>query len=462
MSKKMSFLAVLALLVITATPNVLLADNGPEHRASQSRPVKLGTSGGNINDIASYCCSGTLGALVDDGINQYILSNNHVLAMSNHGTIGGAINQPGMIDQNCGQAGVVASLSDFVQIRFKKGRSIPLNTADAAIALVIDGAVDPNGRILDIGQPSSETLIAELDQLVQKSGRTSGHTKGIVTAIGVTVDVGYSRECGGAANQTARFVDQIIIKGTTELPDGNIEPFSTGGDSGSLILEDVVASPRAVGLLFAGSSTLTVANPIDAVLNAFGVVMAGAAVAVPEPEPEPEPEPDPTPTLIGSITGTITNSSTEAPVAGADVSTDTGQTDVTAADGTYLLSDVPVGDRQVIASASGLRDQAKTVTVNEGATVTSDFALRAQKGGGGRGKPKAGAIRSALKAKNRHVKSLLAIEGVIGAGVGLSDQGQPVVQVYLSKDSNKVKKQIPSKVDDVPVAIVITGTFKAF
>ncbi|MDH4202268.1 MAG: carboxypeptidase regulatory-like domain-containing protein [Phycisphaerae bacterium] len=445
MSKKLLFFVVLSVLVAAVVQNVVWADSGPEHKTSQPWPIKLGTSGSNINDTSSlYCCSGTLGALVEDGSRQYILSNNHVLAQSNQGIIGDGINQPGMIDQGCGQAGVVASLSDFVDIRFKKGRSIPLNTVDAAIAVVVDGAVDPNGGILDIGQISSEIAIAELGQAVQKSGRTTGHTRGVVTAIGVTVDVGYSKECGGASNQIARFTDQIFIEDGTEA-------FSAGGDSGSLVVEDADTSPRAIGLLFAGNSTITVANPIDAVLGVFGVVVPGGTIS------------DPEPMLTGSITGTVINRSTGAAIDGAVISTDTGESTVTQANGGYLLSDVPVGDRQVTASASGFRDQAKTTVVVADAAVTVDLSLKPREGGGdGRGKPNSGAIRRALKAKNRYANKLLSIDGVVGAGVGLSEEGRPVVQIYLSEDSSKVKKQIPSKLDDVAVETVVTGTFQAF
>jgi hypothetical protein len=60
------------------------------------------------------------------------------------------------------------------------------------------------------------------------------------------------------------------------------------------------------------------------------------------------------------------------------------------------------------------------------------------------------------------VNRFLNIDGVVGVGVGLSVQGQPVVEIYLSEDSDKVKKQIPSKLDDVPVTTVVTGTFEAF
>lgn len=455
MSKKLSFLLVLSVLAAAVVPNVVLADSGektsPEHQTLQEWPIQLGTSGGNINDRSLlYCCSGTLGALVEDGDNQYILSNNHVMALSNQGIIGDGINQPGQIDQECEQTGIVATLSDFETIRFKKGRRIPINTIDAAIALVIEDAVDPNGRILDIGQISSETTIAELGQPVQKSGRTTGHTKGIVTDIGVTVDIGYSKECGGPPNQTARFDNQIFIGSTGEV-------FSASGDSGSLIVEDA-AGARAVGLLFAGNATITVANPIDAVLNAFGVVMAGGATSPPPPPPSP--------TLTGAIAGIVTSSSTGQPIDGADVTSDTGQSTVTDADGLYLLSDVPAGDRQVTASFEGLRDKTQTVTVVADATTDADFALKVRKGGGGRGKPKGkpstGAIHRALKAKNSHIHRFMDIDGVVGVGVGLSAKGQPVVRVYLAEDSKKVKSQIPSKVDDVPVVTVVTGTFEAF
>ena len=55
---------------------------------------------------------------------------------------------------------------------------------------------------------------------------------------------------------------------------------SAGGDSGSLLVVDGKGRNRAddlkpVGLLFAGSSSVTIHNPIDAVLSAFGVTIDG-------------------------------------------------------------------------------------------------------------------------------------------------------------------------------------------
>ena len=41
------------------------------------------------------------------------------------------------------------------------------------------------------------------------------------------------------------------------------------------MVEDVANNPRAVGLLFAGSNTTAIANPINEVLNYFNASMVG-------------------------------------------------------------------------------------------------------------------------------------------------------------------------------------------
>lgn len=443
----------LIILVLAVLTNVTIADNGPEHQAVQTRPIKLGTSGGNINDrSSSYCCSGTLGALVVDGSAKYILSNNHVLARSNLANPGEPINQPGQIDQNCGQTGVVAYLTDYVRIRFKKGRSIPQNTVDAAIAEVVDGAVDPNGFILDIGELGIDTLAPAVGQAVKKSGRTSGLTTGSITAIAVTVDVGYSRECGGQPNQVAQFKDQIMIS-------SQAGSFSTDGDSGSIIVEDVANSPRPVGLLFAGSTTgstkSTIANPIDAVLSAFGVVLPGGTL------------PDPNNIDTGSIAGTVINSSGGAAIAGASVTTDTGESATTDASGNYTISLVPVGDRQVTASADGFNSKNATAQVTKDQTTTVNFSLKASKGrGGGGGKPKknsrAEEVLAAIRTKARHENRLFAVPGAVGHGVGLDKDGSPVIEIYLKAESAQARQKAPAKLDNVPVRIKVTGPIVAF
>jgi hypothetical protein len=246
---------------------VTWADSGPAHRVDQQFPIQLGTSGGNINDSSKgFCYGGTLGALVEDGNgNQYILSNNHVLARTNAAAIGEDIIQPGLIDESpaCFKdpTDIVADLSAFIPIQFKAKKIIPTNPVDAAIAQVRANKVDPTGFIIDIGTVSSDTVAPSLGMAVKKSGRTTGLTNGNITAVSATVDVSYG------SGKTARFTNQIVVGSSG---------FIAAGDSGSLMVEDVVTNPRAVGLLFAGSNTTAIANPVGDVLTSFGVSMVGS------------------------------------------------------------------------------------------------------------------------------------------------------------------------------------------
>src|SRR3974390_3277921 len=86
----------------SGSSNVLIVASNSNQQA-QNIPVKLGTSGGNAKDSSvqgnlTFCCSGTLGALVQRNGTFYILSNNHVLARTDSASIGDAISQPALID----------------------------------------------------------------------------------------------------------------------------------------------------------------------------------------------------------------------------------------------------------------------------------------------------------------------------------------------------------------------------
>lgn len=241
-----------------------------DHKAKQDRPILLGTSGGWGLDLANgYCCGGTLGSLIQIGGVNHILSNYHVLesdiVSGGNGvvaTIGDPIIQPGLIDVGCdaSKAQVVATLVPW--------HSLPDSNVDAAVAVAEPGMVDSTGAILEIGAVSSQTATASIGQAVKKSGRTTGLTRSSVSGLNATVSVTYEDECAGATAFTKTFTGQIIIKNRRSS-------FLAGGDSGSLMVEDVDSNPRAVGLLFAGSSTTAVANPIDEVLIFFGATMVG-------------------------------------------------------------------------------------------------------------------------------------------------------------------------------------------
>lgn len=261
-------------LVEVTGPIVAMKGGGSvSHTAIQTPPIQLGTSGGPALDIANgFCCGGTLGSLVQSGGMQYILSNSHVFAgdvvSGGNGrvsTLGDDITQPGLIDVGCNAANaqVVADLSSLSSI-FPPASS---SNVDAAIALARPGMVRTDGAILEIGTLSSQTVGAFVGQSVKKSGRTTGLTRSSVSALNATVNVGYSDECAGGSF-TKTFTGQIMISNRGSR-------FLNSGDSGSLMVEDVTTSPRAVGLLYAGSSSTAVANPIGAVLSHFGVSMVG-------------------------------------------------------------------------------------------------------------------------------------------------------------------------------------------
>jgi galactose oxidase-like protein/carboxypeptidase family protein len=83
----------------------------------------------------------------------------------------------------------------------------------------------------------------------------------------------------------------------------------------------------------------------------------------------------------GSITGTV-KSSTGAAIAGASVGFGGGST-TTSSTGTYMLSGVPAGTVQLVASATGFQSVMQNVTVTGGATSTANFTLTAATTGTG-------------------------------------------------------------------------------
>ena len=137
-------------------------------------------------------------------------------------------------------------------------RSLPTTTDNVGTATLSDG----------YGSPSSITVPPTVGQPVQKYGRTTGFTTGSINAVNVDVDVCYFplSETVCFPGYQAHFINQFSV------PDGSV-PFSASGDSGSLLL--TMGSNNPVGLLFAGGDGLTIANPIDPVLQRFNVTIDG-------------------------------------------------------------------------------------------------------------------------------------------------------------------------------------------
>jgi hypothetical protein len=243
---------------------------GTDPKAKQVPPIQLGTSGGWRYDLANgYCCGGPLGALISKSGQLRILSNYHVFEAdivaggnSRVATTGDYVIQPGLIDVGCNAANAQNVATLVVT------KSLPNSNVDCSSATIISGMVRTDGAILGIGTLSSQTVAAFVNQAVKKSGRTTGLTRSSVSGLNASVSVAYDNECAGGAAFTKSFTGQILI--------GNrASKFLAGGDSGSLLVEDVSTYPRAVGLLFAGSSSIAVANPINEVLSFLGASMVG-------------------------------------------------------------------------------------------------------------------------------------------------------------------------------------------
>jgi hypothetical protein len=297
-------------MAVASPLRILLNTNGwnsspSVNQSAQTGVIALGSSGGNDNDYDTYedragtpyianCCGGTLGALVEDSAkNQYILSNNHVLAESDQGKVGDTIDEPGLIDNGCvplSQTGStlrpVGTLKYFVPLASRQ------SNVDAALAAVAPGTVDPAGSILQLGDAaagsssslgsappmagSGEPLNADNLGSIElvKSGRTTGLTCSTVESVDLSVRINYFKDCAETQPySTKTFTNQIGIAG---------EKFSDSGDSGALVVDSSNAQP--VGLLFSGGTDgdgtgLSVANPIGDVLQELGAE-AGSRLTV--------------------------------------------------------------------------------------------------------------------------------------------------------------------------------------
>jgi Peptidase family S64 len=353
-----SRIAVLALAVFALTigPS-LYADGGANHRVANTR---FGVSGGNVNDITSrFCCSGTLGALVKAGGVNYILSNNHVLARGDQAAAGEDVSQPGRIDNNCALPPIVADFTTAPVLG---------SNVDAAIAQLRSGAMNTTGEIEDAGIPSAVVKAPTVGLAVVKSGRTTGFTSGTIGSINTSVNVQYQKNCGSGKKFVVSYTNQVVINSST---------FSAGGDSGSLILSnDNPGCRHPVALLFAGSSSSTIGNPIGEVLTKLS-------------------------TALGSTVSFVGSTCTAAP------------------------------------EIASLRAQAA--------------------------EPSSPAVERATLAMRSRENDLMSRPGVIGVGVGASDNDPTAASIVVYVDANAPTfSNVPRRINGVRVKVVFTEPFVAY
>jgi hypothetical protein len=460
--------------------------SNPATHQGQLASVLLGSSGGNNSDYDTRgsqivdCCSGTLGALIEDASKrQYLLSNNHVLAKSDHASVGDMIVQPGLIDNNCTPFGdstesasslaPVAALSGWLPLASRQ------TNADAAIAQVSSRAVDPSGSILELGARQADGVLAAappgvsssggrgeaatLDLKVAKSGRTTGLTCGGISALDLDVRVDYFLDCAETQPYlTKTFTHQLGLSGNQ---------FSDAGDSGALVVDAANAEP--VGLFFAGGTDASgvsqgVANPASDVLSELGSQLGGSY------------------TFVGAADHGVSclsyGDSTIAQAQGrALTDAQTARAQQALAQARMLVSSsagilgVAIGkssDHPGEAAVILYTDEARTVnlpsTVDGVRTVAIPTTARAVTYGSAPATPseaEAVALSSSALAQAAAIKSQVAAglmrqnPAFFGVGVGQSLDNPREAALVLYVDRNRLPAQLPSTVDGLRTRYVI-------
>jgi len=124
--------------------------------------------------------------------------------------------------------------------------------------------VRSDGAILEIGSLSSQIVGAFLNQAVKKSGRTTGlpPPRSKIIGLNATLRVAYETECAGGTAFTKTYTGQIVLS--------NMAASSSTVETPARCCSKTCPSTARGGLLYAGSATTAIANPIAEVLQYVG------------------------------------------------------------------------------------------------------------------------------------------------------------------------------------------------
>ncbi len=456
-----------------------ISSNPASHQAHLPAPVLLGSSSGNNSDYDSAggqlsdCCGGTLGALVQDaGGNQYVLSNNHVLARSDQALPGETIIQPGLIDNGCTPFGVGPGTTPVATLTGYPALASAATNVDAAIARVAPGTVDPRGSILELGSRQADGSLAagqlglsssggrgeaaSLGMMVAKSGRTTGLTCAAVSAVDVDVVVDYFTDCAETAHALSKtFTNQIAISGTS---------FSDAGDSGAMVVDASNAEP--VGLFFSGGTDgngveHAIASPIGDVITALDTQVPGSNGAT-------------TYSLVGGADHPVSCLNYDG-ARNTDATLATAST-LSPAERERALASLPQA-RALINPRSGISRVGITVSKDHpgeaafalflDTTQTNAPAPPAVVGGvatvlvDGNGaesatQPKAASMAQVVAVKQRNVSSLLkSYPALFGVGVGQSLDSPQDAALMLFADRKRMTGSLPTTVEGQRVRLVL-------
>ncbi len=214
--------------------------------------------------------AGTLGALVRIGGDLFGLSNNHVIGRCNYAEGGHPVLSPGNIDIN----------PNFLVHPFTVGvyeASAPMLNGSPATVQVAGNLDASVMRIVDdnkvtamqgMSYPTPATVSGIADGMkVQKVGRTTGHTLGVVTG----KIAGYQSVSYVVPELQQQF---NVFFSEAWIVEGSGGPFSESGDSGSLVVGELPSGElTAVGLVFAGNGSITLVVPLNLIMAHFGATI---------------------------------------------------------------------------------------------------------------------------------------------------------------------------------------------
>jgi hypothetical protein len=230
---------------VIPTDVVELGDIHPQANVTRN-PVQPGNS---IGLPAS--APGTLGAVVRDSTGLLVLSNSHVLARSGLSSVGDPILYPGANPDGGNLPN--DELGKLVRFEpFQTGGQL-INRVDGAVSSLSEASLAKlSVEIRTLNSKPAGIIKARRDMVVEKVGRTSDLTEGIV------VDIDFHCVLDYPGIGSVGFADQVLCTRYTE-----------DGDSGSLVLEK--ETHKAVGLHVGAAKGGSMFTPIREVLSVLGV-----------------------------------------------------------------------------------------------------------------------------------------------------------------------------------------------
>ena len=213
-------------------------------RVRRYRPVPGGVSIGHVEITAGTLTCTAVDAKTGEKLG---LSCNHVIALQWHkmrrGRRGDPVIQPGKADGGRYPDDTVGFLERWVDVK-ERGNLVDAAVFTPSTPETLSDSIAELGRADRVVEP-------EVGMKVVKSGRTTGVSYSAIFDTCATIKV----EGWGEAI----FQDQVVVK----------PAFSAPGDSGSPVLE--AGSSRFVGMVFAGSTEVTIVNKAQHIERLLGI-----------------------------------------------------------------------------------------------------------------------------------------------------------------------------------------------